>query len=183
MGKINIGRVLLGGVVAGIVGDILGYLVDGVMLAPRWAFAQKQLGKPEFSVNQMVMFNAIGLVYRILTIWLYAAMRPRFGAGLKTAVYAGLAAWVIGSLLPNAGFWVAGMLPRGLTVFTTAGAIIELTVAALAGAALYKKRGRRHGGPAEQSGSRLSGRGKATNKLVLDASGSRSTSAAGVRGA
>jgi hypothetical protein len=31
MGKINIGRVLLGG----IVGNILGYLVDGLILAPQ----------------------------------------------------------------------------------------------------------------------------------------------------
>jgi hypothetical protein len=29
--------VLVGGIVAGIVGDILGYLVDGLMLAPQWA--------------------------------------------------------------------------------------------------------------------------------------------------
>jgi hypothetical protein len=90
MGKINIGRVLLGGIVAGIVGDILGYLVDGIMLAPRWASLMKQLGRPEFSVNQMLMFNAIGLVYGILTIWLYAAIRPRYGGGPKTAIYAGL---------------------------------------------------------------------------------------------
>ena len=39
MGKVNIGRVLLGGIVAGIVGNILGYLVDGLMLAPQWAAA------------------------------------------------------------------------------------------------------------------------------------------------
>jgi hypothetical protein len=139
MGKINIGRVLLGGIVAGIVGDILGYLVDGVVLAPRWAFAMQQFGRPEFSANQMVMFNAIGLVYGILAIWLYAAIRPRYGAGPKTAIYAGLAAWAIGALLPNAGLWAAGMLPRGLTVLTTAGAIIESTLAVLAGAALYRE--------------------------------------------
>src|SRR5712691_7679123 len=56
MGKINFGRVILGGVVAGIVGNILGYLVDGVMLAPQWAASMRALGKPEFSVNQIVAF-------------------------------------------------------------------------------------------------------------------------------
>lgn len=35
MGRINMGRVILGGIVAGIVNDILGYLVDGVILAPQ----------------------------------------------------------------------------------------------------------------------------------------------------
>jgi hypothetical protein len=43
MGKINIGRVILGGIVAGIIGNILGYLVDGLMLAPQWAAAMKTL--------------------------------------------------------------------------------------------------------------------------------------------
>jgi hypothetical protein len=51
MGKINIGRVLLGVIVAGIVGNILGYLVDGLMLAPQWSAALKALGRPEFSVT------------------------------------------------------------------------------------------------------------------------------------
>ena len=37
MGKINVGRLILGGIVAGIAIDLLDYLVDGVWLAPRWA--------------------------------------------------------------------------------------------------------------------------------------------------
>ena len=93
MGKISIARVLLGGIVAGIVGNVLGYLVDGLMLAPRWAAAMKTLDRPEFSGNQFVAFNLIGLLYGILVVGLYALMRPHFGAGPKTAVYAGLGAW------------------------------------------------------------------------------------------
>src|SRR5712691_7867613 len=93
MGRINIGRVILGGIVAGIVGDILGFLVDGVMLAPQWAAGMRALGRAEFSVSQNVVFNIIGLVYGILMVWLYAAIRPRYGAGPKTAVCAGLAVW------------------------------------------------------------------------------------------
>ena len=140
MGKINFGRLILGGIVAGIVGDILGYLVDGVMLAPQWAAGMRALGKAEFSVSQNVVFNVIGLVYGTLIVWLYAMIRPRYGAGPKTAVWAGLAVWVAGVLLPNIGFmWAAGLFPASLTVMTTAAAIVELVAAALAGAALYKE--------------------------------------------
>jgi hypothetical protein len=140
MGKINIGRVVLGGIVAGIVGNILGYLVDGLMLAPQWAAAMKTLGRPEFSVNQIVAFNIIGLVYGILVVGLYALIRPRYGAGPKTAVYAGLGAWAIGVLLPNASLMgAAGLFPSNLTAMTTAAAIVETVAAALAGAALYKE--------------------------------------------
>jgi len=142
MGRINFRGVILGGIVAGIVGDILGYLVDGVMLGPSWAVAMTALGINEVSMTQTVAFNVIGLVFGIFTVWLYAAIRPRCGAGPKTAVYAGLAAWVAGVLLPNAGFMgAAGLFPARLTVMTTAGGIVEWVVAALAGASLYKEAG------------------------------------------
>ena len=140
MGKINIGRVILGGIVAGIVSDILGYLVDGVMLAPQWADGMRALGRTEFSAGQNVAFNIVGLVYGILMVWLYAAIRPRYGSGPKTAVLAGLAVWAAGVLLPNVAFmWAAGLFPTNLTVMTTGAAIVELVIAALAGSALYKE--------------------------------------------
>jgi hypothetical protein len=140
MGKINVGRLILGGIVAGIVSDILGYIVDGVILASRWAAGMTALGKAEFSVGQNVAFDIIGLVYGILMVWLYAAIRPRYGAGPATAVYAGLAVWAAGVLLPNAALmWVTGLFPTNLTVMTTTAAIVELVIAALAGAALYQE--------------------------------------------
>ena len=102
MGKINWGRVVLGGIVAGIVADILDYLVDGIWLAPRWSHDMKALNHAAtFSVSQMVWFDLIGIAGGLGAIWLYAAIRPRFGAGLKTAVYAGLATWFSPAFCPT----------------------------------------------------------------------------------
>jgi len=140
MGKINMGRVILGGIVAGIVSDLLGYLVDGVLLAPRWAGAMGALGRPEFTTNQIVDFNLLGIVAGIALIWIYAAIRPRFGAGPATAVLAGIAVFIIGSLIPNLGFmWVPYLFPHHLTLYTTIGNLVETVAGALAGAALYKE--------------------------------------------
>jgi hypothetical protein len=140
MGKINIGRVILGGLVAGIVSDILGYLVDGVLLAPMWNAGLAALQHPAFSTNQLIWFNVLGLVGGIAMIWIYAAIRPRFGAGVMTAAYAGVAVWFIGTLLPNLGFmWIPHLFSRHLTAYTTAAALVELVVASIAGAALYKE--------------------------------------------
>jgi hypothetical protein len=140
MERINMGRVFLGGIVAGIVADVLGTLVDGVILAPQWAEGMKALGRPDFSVNQMIGFNILGLAYGIFAVWLYAAIRPRYGAGPRAAVCAGLAVWVAGVLLPNAAFMgAAGLFPANLTMMTTLAAIVEWVAAALAGAALYKE--------------------------------------------
>jgi hypothetical protein len=140
MGRINIGRLLLAGIVAGIVSDALGYLVDGMLLQQRWADEMLAMGRSEFSIEQIVWFNVLGLVAGILLIWVYAAIRPRFGAGVGTALIAGVAVWVIGSLLPNLGFmWVGGLFSKHLTAFTTAGNLVEVLAGAVAGAALYKE--------------------------------------------
>jgi hypothetical protein len=142
MERINMGRVILGGIVAGIVADVLGSIVDGVILAPQWAEGLKALGRPDFSVNQIIGFNILGLAYGIFAMWLYAAIRPRYGAGPRAAVCAGLAVWVAGVLLPNAGFMgAAGLFPTGLTMMTTLAGIVEWVAGALAGAALYKEAG------------------------------------------
>lgn len=140
MGKINIGRVILGGLVAGIVADLLGFLVDGILLAPRWADGMKRLGHGDFSSNEWIWFNLLGLAGGIALIWIYAAIRPRFGAGVKTAILAGLACWFIGSLLPNCSFmWVAGLFSKHLAAMTTAGNLVEFVAGAIAGAAIYKE--------------------------------------------
>jgi hypothetical protein len=140
MGKINVGRLILGGIVAGIIADILGYLVDGVWLAQRWADGMKMLGHANFSSSQIIWFNLFGIASGIVSVWIYAAIRPRFGAGVVTAIYAAIAVWIIGALLPNASFmFAAGLFSRHLTLYTTLGALVEVVVGTIAGAALYKE--------------------------------------------
>ena len=105
MTKTNMARVVLGGILAGLILNILGFLVDGILLAPQWNAGMSALGRSgEITMNQIVGFNILGFCYGIAVVWLYAAIRPRYGAGPKTAVTAGLALWVGGVLLPNVGF-------------------------------------------------------------------------------
>jgi hypothetical protein len=140
MGKINAARVILGGIVAGIVADVLSFLVDGVWLAPRWADGMKALGHPNLSSNAIIWINVLGIIAGIVTIWIYAAIRPRFGAGVKTAVWAGVAVWIVGALIPNAMFMcLTGLFSHHLTMYTTVGAFFEIVLGAIAGAALYKE--------------------------------------------
>ena len=139
MQKTNLGRVVIGGLAAGLVANILGYIVDNVILASQWAEAMKALGRPDFTTSQITAFVVLGFTYGIFTIWLYASIRPRFGAGPKTAICAGVAAWVAGLLIPNVALLgVTGLFPRDLVALTTLGALVEWVAGALAGAALYK---------------------------------------------
>ena len=59
------GRVILGGIVAGMVVDIFEGLLNGVVLAKQWADVITGLGKSgTMSVNQIVAFKRVGTCYR-----------------------------------------------------------------------------------------------------------------------
>jgi hypothetical protein len=82
----------------------------------------------------------LGLVTGLVLLWIYAGIRPRFGAGVKTAICAGVIVWVLSVLIPNIGFmWVDHFFSRRLTAYTTACGLVEIVVGAIAGAALYKE--------------------------------------------
>lgn len=140
MGKINVGRLILGGVVAGIVGDILDYPVDGIWLSKMWTSQMAALGQNGFSTHQFLWLNAFGIITGLVAIWIYAGIRPRFGPGVKTAIYAGIAVWIIACLVPNFAFmWVTHLFSGHLTAYTTLGAFFEVVIATIVGAALYKE--------------------------------------------
>jgi hypothetical protein len=144
MGKINTGRVILGGLVAGLVmnaseaflhAGVLG--ADGAKLVEDW----KRLGL-EMDVRPSLLFWLIGITFvlGILAVWTYAAIRPRFGPGPKTALCAGLAVWAMSYLY--AGVYVyAGIVvyPPKLTWLPVAWAAVEVPLATLLGAWLYRE--------------------------------------------
>jgi hypothetical protein len=141
MGKINYGRVVLGGVVAGIVAGILNWCFNGVLLGQLWANSMKVLthfGTSSVPAFWLYLFLT-DIVAGIVAVWVYAAIRPRFGAGVQTAVYAGLVAWVFGGLVPNTVMMLIGFYSRHLALYATLCGIVVAVVATVAGAALYKE--------------------------------------------
>jgi hypothetical protein len=140
MGKINVGRWILGGLVAGIVGDIIEVIAQAAWLGPQWNAAMRLLNKPALTTTQIVEFNIVGLIIGFAAVWIYAGIRPRFGAGPKTAVYAGLVAWVLSSLVANCFFMVIPYLyPHHLALYATVVDFVACIVATIAGAAIYKE--------------------------------------------
>ena len=140
MGKINWGKVLLGGLVAGIIIDIVEGILQGVILGPEWRQAMQALGHPlEETGDTVAVHVLLGLAYGLVALWLYAAIRPRFGAGPKTALYAGLAVWVLGNLLPSVNWGPRGLVPGHLFVIAVVVGLVEIVAATEAGAWLYQE--------------------------------------------
>ncbi len=141
MGKINMGRVVMGGVLAGVVLFFTEFVLHGVILSADWKQAMTALGKTmnENMAGEMVIYAVWSLVLGIASVWLYAAMRPRFGAGPGTAVKTGLAAWVIGCVGPTMSQAAMGLFPAKLLWASVGGEFVIFLVATVAGAWLYQE--------------------------------------------
>lgn len=138
MGKINWGRVFLGGVLFGLVGGVLIFL-DVLLLGKDFLAAVLAAGQvPDSKAVWLGMCVSAGILVGIWTIWLYAAIRPRYGPGPKTAVIAGLAVSLFGILADAMWAWM-GFIPPAVIVAPVAGAVPAIIVATLVGAWPYKE--------------------------------------------
>ncbi len=139
MGKINWGRVIMGGLLAGVVLNLSDWLVNGVWLVNDWNAAMRAMGKVDMSMSLIWWFILTDLVLGIFIVWLYADMRPRYGAGPNTAAWAGFATWFLIVLVHALGESPVGMIPMRLYVLPGLAALIFMPLAAVAGAWLYRE--------------------------------------------
>ena len=141
---INGSKVVVGGLVAGIVMNVSGFLVQGMLLGKRMETEMIAVA-PTLQGRGMDGGSMAGRVLTqfavgVLLVWLYAAMRPRFGAGPKTAMLAAFAVWVCGFLFYLDWLYL-GLMSPGLYAIVSIAMAITLAVAAWAGAMLYKEEG------------------------------------------
>ena len=138
MGRINPKGVIVGGLVAGLVLNVIDYLVWGVWLAPDFAAALQGARKPPAD-SLIPLWVLLDFVYGIALLQMYAAIRPRFGPGPATAVKAGLFMWLLVGLLHAIGEAPLGLLPMRLYVLGTAASLVALLIAAVTGARFYRE--------------------------------------------
>jgi hypothetical protein len=141
MGNINVGRWILGGVVAGVVLFVIDFVVNGLILEQQWTDAMTALNLPAMTENvgTLIIFLILSLIVGLVAVWIYAGIRPRFGAGVKTAIYAGLAVWLVGYLVPNLIFMATGVFPAVLFWVGIIVGVIQVPLATVAGAYLYRE--------------------------------------------
>lgn len=134
MGRINYSKVLIGGVVAGIVFllmDFVGMYVTGF----DWQAWVARYGLTE---PPMAIYIVMDIIFGIMLVWMYAAIRPRFGAGARTALIVAAFFWVFFGLIYYS-FTALGMFTQGEYLRMAAWGAVTVAAAALAGAWLYKE--------------------------------------------
>lgn len=143
MAGINGGKVVVGGLVAGIVYNAFDFVTNTFVTAADMEANMTRLGlDPALmqSGSAIATWVSIDFLMGLLVVWVYASMRPRFGPGPKTAVFAGLVPYLAVSFVLF-GLTQGGMLTQGLFWKMSALQVVGTTLGAVAGAAVYKEGG------------------------------------------
>ena len=78
MGRINTFRVVIGGVLAGVIIDV-GEMIGSYVFEGQYGRITSQLGLSSPTHAAIAVFMVMGFVLGIVLVWLYAAVRPRLG--------------------------------------------------------------------------------------------------------
>lgn len=140
MNKIKVGRLLVAGMVTMIVFIMVEFLLEFVIFDALIGMRNwiNQLYAPSsWRISSHVLNILIALVNSIILMWMYAALRPMFGVGPKTALIAsGFAYAFIFSFMVNfANLRFYPMRPALIELFYQ---LIEIPIAVLAGAYYYE---------------------------------------------
>ena len=139
MGNLNMGRVLLGGLLAGLVLNIGEFLLNDFVLGAQMKAFMTQHNFADPGTNFMIVAVGLTFVLGIVIVLGYACIRPRLGAGVKTAIIAGLFAWFGVYFYSGLINGVLFGLPMGTMAIIIVWGLVQYSIAAVAGAWLYKE--------------------------------------------
>jgi hypothetical protein len=139
MSGINTGKVLVGGLLAGLVYNGFDIATGMVLMGDEFRANAQRLGLDPAAMESgasMAVWIAIDFLLGLLVVWTYAAIRPRFGPGPKTAILAALVPYIAISLIMF-GMTQGGMVTMSIWMKMTAISLITMSVGAVLGAWAY----------------------------------------------
>jgi hypothetical protein len=132
-------RIIAGGLLAGLVLNIGEAILNSVVIGKDFDALLQKYGLPDVGGSTIGLFVVMCFLLGILSVWLYAAVRPRFGAGPGTAIRAGLVVWALASVWSNVALCAMGIIPERLALIGTLWALVEMPLATLVGAWVYQE--------------------------------------------
>ena len=139
MSGINWRRVILGGLVAGLVANAFDFVITSYLMATAFASMMARLNIDAASTRSWIwVFAVADFIWGLLLVFTYAAIRPRFGPGPRTAVISGLMLWLVVAI--TAVILLAMGLHTPQSYFKSSALYLaSALVSSLVGAALYKE--------------------------------------------
>jgi hypothetical protein len=141
---LNTGKVVAGGLAAGIVLNVIDYVIYTMVLVDR-VKAEANAFHPGMadsmmSGNAITVYIITDLIFGLLLVWTYAAIRPRFGPGPRTALLAAFLFWILLAFC-NAPTMMMGMNSANLWWTMMFIQFVNLALASWVGAMIYKESG------------------------------------------
>jgi len=140
--KINVSRVALGGLVAGVIIFIVTGVVNGGILRGEFEIWAQEMGGLIHPLSQscsLVVWSLMNLIHGTAGVWIYAVIRPRYGVGPRTALLAGFMLWIVSKLAVALDFLALGILPERLIAGQVIGSFVAIMLGVFVGAWLYKE--------------------------------------------
>ena len=141
MSSINTGKVITGGLVAGVVFNALDFLNNFMVVGEDFRANATRLGLDPAvaeSTQGMATWILIDFLMGLIVVWTYAAIRPRFGPGMKTAILAGLIPYLSITFV-MLGLSTGGLFPPALWAKMSLVQIVIVSMGSVAGAMVYKE--------------------------------------------
>ncbi len=135
----NYARILIGGLVCGLVLNVGEFVLNTMILARQMEEFVRRCGLTPPEPRALVILFVITFLMGIFIIYVYAAIRPRYGPGPKTASCAGLLAWYCVYFYNNAVGLALGFIPARVFMIAVTWGVVKYILAPLAGAWLYKE--------------------------------------------
>src|SRR5277367_1710079 len=134
--RVNRARVIVGGLAAGLIINVFEYVGHRVLLDDAWTAAFHALGK---APTGWLAFIPANFGVGILMVWFYARLKSRYGGGPISAFRSGLATWAVFWVIPMMSIMPMDIFPDGLLATVIALGFVDVNLAALLGAWLYKE--------------------------------------------
>ena len=139
MGKTNYGRLILGAVVAGVIYFVCDGTIHGALLGQyHMAAVTRVTPNPTADNTSYIYFALFDLGKGLVAMLIYLAARARCGPGPKTAVWAGLVAWLAVEVLPSIEWMPFPFYEKSFFVKVMALELLPMVLGAVIGAWLYK---------------------------------------------
>jgi len=135
---INVPRMVVSGLVAGFILNLGELAVNVWLLGDAWTAVLAQLGL-QVDWTSGALWGLGSFVVGIVAVWIYAAIRPRYGPGAMTALRAGVAVWAITYLYAMIGLAGTVAMPAWLLLAGLGWGLVEVALAVYVGAWLYRE--------------------------------------------
>ena len=138
MPQLNSSRVIVGGLAAGLVMNIIDATTNGFLLGAQWKTETDALnpGLMAKAGSGTLGWVIVDFILGIVTVWTYAAIRPRLGPGPRTAFTAAFVIW-LAAHAAYASYAFMGYYSWSLVGASSVGGLVAALAGGYVGARIY----------------------------------------------